>query len=127
MKNFVPRTNKAPRLADARTRMLKMVPPAEAPAETLERVAPRQDTTPEAGDVLVLRESAAHLNSFSLCRYRLAVIGEPRAQNRLFARFEEAVAHGEDLAARRRCRLLYAEQHVGPTILMDYRETRPPL
>jgi hypothetical protein len=99
----------------------RAIPPAEVPADAIERILPRRLVKPETGDVVLLRESAAreHL-TVSMWRYRLTVVGERETQQRLFARYDTAAAEGEHLAARRKVRLFYVEDSRA-NLLMDHR------
>lgn len=101
----------------------RRIAPTDDPAETVERVAPRRVQTVEIGDVLITRESAGRLSTLSTWRYRLAVKGEAGEHSRTFARYEAAAAQGEELASRRKVRLLYVED-ASTSLLMDY---RPPV
>lgn len=120
MKDFAIRIQHARRRRTGPASAIQKIAPATDVAETVERIAPRRLMKPITGDVIVFRESASHHASFSMWRYRLAVDGEQPNRNRLFAQYGAAAAQGEELAARRRVRLFYAEDG-GLSLLMDYR------
>jgi hypothetical protein len=97
------------------------VPPAEAAAEALERLAPRH-VHPEPGDIIIAKELHPGLvRAPSRWRYRLYVSPSHNTDGRVFSDFQHAASEGEQLAAHHRARLLYVEEDGTPTLLNDYR------
>jgi hypothetical protein len=94
------------------------ISPQDAPAEAVERVA-KLRIAPEHGDVVITREPAGWSNTVSMWRYALTIDDSPDSA-RQFARYSSAAVEGEQLAQRRRSRLLYVEDGT-VALLMDYR------
>ena len=94
------------------------VPPTDAPADAVERVAGRRSLAPQPGDILVKREPAGRPGTVGGWRYGLQVEGQQ--ETRYFSRYDAAAAEGEQLAAHRKVRLFYNEDGTS-VLLMDYR------
>jgi hypothetical protein len=101
----------------------RAVPPADAPAEAIERVAPRRQAI-VAGDVVVAREPLPKINPKPLSpdpqsRYRVYTEAEMSLPQH-FTSFAAAAARAEELAGRRRSRIMFIEDGV-VSLLADHR------
>lgn len=103
--------------------VLARKPPADAPAEAVERIAPRRLQL-ETGDVVFSRELLPRVNPHPASqelqwRFRVCVEGQP-GSSQFFTGFAAAGAHAEDLANRLRARLMFVEDDF-PSLLADHR------
>ena len=104
----------------------KLQPPAEAPADAIERVSPRRQTI-VSGDVVVSREPLPLVNPTPIFketqwRYRVCIEGQP-GSSQFFDGFAAASARAEDLATRYPARIMFVEEGV-VSLLADYRRRR---
>lgn len=96
------------------------VPPTDAPSEAVERVAGVRRLAPIPGDLLITRESAGLAATSGTWRYSLTVNGRDEGP-RVFASYDAAAIEGEQLAAKRKVRLIYLEDGV-PVLLIDHQQ-----
>jgi hypothetical protein len=99
------------------------VRPQDDPSETLQRVIPKRQIQVQNGDVVVRRERFPRLNpsAIALPPYRFLVLIHPSATaSHTFSGFQHAATEAEQLAARRRARVIYIEDEA-PIVLADYR------
>jgi len=111
----------------ARRPVVARKPPAEVPAEAVERIVPRRQLHIEIGDVVFSRELLPRVNPRPASkdpqwRYRVCVEGQP-GSSQFFTGFAAAAAYAEELASRIRARLMFVEDDI-PSLLADYRGTR---
>jgi len=102
-----------------------MQPPAQVPAEAIERLSPRLKL--ERGDIALVREPLPRVNPRPLStepqwRFRVCIEGE-RGSSQFFTSFAAAAARAEEIAAERSARLLFVEDGV-VALLANY---RPPM
>ena len=103
------------------------LPPEEAPAEALERIAGRRALVITRGDVVVWRESLPKVNTNPLTskpqwRFRVYIQGV-RESSQFFSSFAHAASRAEELATEHRARLMFVEDEI-PSLLADYRDAR---
>jgi len=102
------------------------VPPAEAPADAVERVLPRRFLL-ESGDVVITRERVPQVNPRPMSsepqwRFRVRIHPESHGSP-VFTSFSHAASHAEQLAADRCARVMFVDDEV-PSLLVDYRKGR---
>jgi uncharacterized protein YbaR (Trm112 family) len=103
----------------------KRIPPAEAPADAVERIVPKRHVQVEPGDVVVTREPVPRVNPLTTLarqpwRYRLALFPEGPEGYRIFTSFQHAATEAEQVAAHRKARVMYVEDGI-PSMLADHR------
>ena len=99
------------------------IPPADAPAEAVERILPRRQLRLEASDVVIIREQLPRLTDAigRQPQWRYRVVTHPEhAVGPTFTSFAAAAGHGEYLATEGHARLMFVEDDV-PSLLADYR------
>lgn len=100
----------------------RRVAPDDALPDVMERVVLKRQVHIEDGDVLLTRERVPRLNPYATLaqpfRYRVRVSPEPSGQT--YTQFQHAAICAEDLATRRRARVLYIEADV-LSVMADYR------
>lgn len=101
----------------------KRTPPGEDLPEAVERIISRRQIHIEKGDVVIRRERVPRLNPRASAatpwRFRVLVSPEPGG-GLVFTSFPHAASEAEQMAARRRSRVVYVEDDL-PTLLADYR------
>ena len=101
---------------------VRRISPADALPDVVERLVTRRQTTPEEGDVLIVRERVPRLNPRAKFpqpwRYRVTVRGA--VEHLMFTSFPHAASEAEHLASTRNARVVYIEDDA-PTVLGDYR------
>ena len=83
----------------------RLIPPAEATSEAVERILPKRQLQIEAGDVVITREPVPRVNPLSTLtsrpwRYRLAIYPEAPEGYRIFTAFQHAALAAEQIAQR---------------------------
>jgi hypothetical protein len=100
------------------------IPPAQAEADALERVAPKRPVTVAAGDILIVRERVPRVNQKATLlpswRYRVQVFAEPTKDRRVFNSFQYAAFEAEHMATSLHARVIYVEENI-PIVVADYR------
>jgi hypothetical protein len=101
------------------------VPPQDAPAEAVERIAGRKQLVIDRGDVVVSREPLPKVNTNPLSReqqwrFRVCIQGV-RQSTQFFTSFAPAASRADELATEKRARLLLVEDDI-PMLLADYRK-----
>jgi len=99
------------------------VPPSEASADAVERIAPRRDSHIEVGDIVVSREPVPRLKPTTagpIWRYRVFVHPH-QYDGHVYNGFEHAATEAERSGARARARVMYVEDSV-PVMLVNYRD-----
>ena len=106
------------------------LPPKDAPAEAIERIAGRKQLIIDRGDVVISREPLPKVNTNPMTRerqwqFRVCIQGVPHS-SQFFTSFTHAALRGDELATAQRARLLLVEDEI-PLMLADYRmEPRDP-
>jgi hypothetical protein len=100
------------------------IPPAEAPADAVERLVSRKSVVLQAGDVVIIRDALPSLRKTPTNRWRYRLVQHFSVKaHRSFDTFQHAALEGELLAGRLGARLIYIEDDV-PALLNDYRKAR---
>jgi hypothetical protein len=98
------------------------IPPADDPAEAMERLVSRRQVQVERGDVIIAREPVPRLKPATapLWQFRVSVHPAATGEGRVFNSFQHAASEGEQMATQGKRRLLFVEDGM-PTLLDDYR------
>jgi hypothetical protein len=100
----------------------KRIPPGDDLSEAVERMISRRQLQIEAGDIVIRRERVPRLNprASAAMPWRFRVLVSPEPGGLVFTSFPHAASEAEQMAARRRSRVVYVEDD-RPTLLADYR------
>ena len=99
------------------------IPPTDAEADAIERVAPKRPIQIARGDIVIVRERVPRVNQHVTVlpwRFRVQVFPDPTKDRHVFNSFQHAAFAAEELASKARARVIYVEDHI-PSVVADYR------
>ena len=104
------------------------IPPSEAEAEALERIAAKRQLQVRHGDVLIVRELVPRVSVPKLVterqwRFRVYVYPD-RSEGHTFNSFQHAASEAEHMGVQTNSRVIYIEDDV-PGLMNDYRRHPP--